>query len=128
MKKVIVVTAAIFFALVSIAQDITTENPVQVKYVGYIENQPLLLVEVDNPTKDFMVIKVKDQNNNEFFYEFSKMAKWSKKLLIEQPVINNGVLYVEVYTKANHATKIFKISTNKVARQEILIEKITAKN
>ncbi|MEO6221554.1 MAG: hypothetical protein ABIO81_14060, partial [Ginsengibacter sp.] len=93
----------------------TTENPVELKFLGTTENHPVFLLSLNNKGGEQYSVTIRDANNHMLFTEKAMQADFSRryKLDIEESEFRapGFQLRVEVTSLSTKKTQVYKIST-----------------
>lgn len=106
----------------------TNENPVELKFLGSVENHPVFLLNLNNTDAEKYVVTIKDANNHVLFTEKTNQADFSRKykLDIEESEFRapGFQLSVEVTSLNTNKTQVYKISTVSHVVEDVVIAKL----
>ncbi len=107
---------------------VKTGNPVELKFIGKIKNQPVFELNLNNNEADEYFINIKDENYNVLYSEKIKGENLSRKyqLAIDEADLNApefGVR-VEVTSAKTHKTQVYKISSKTSTVENFVIAKL----
>lgn len=104
------------------------ENPVELKFLGSVENHPVFLLNLNNTDAEKYVVTIKDANNHILFSEKTSQADFSRKykLDIEESEFRapGFQLRVEVTSLSTKKTQVYKISTVSHVIEDVVIAKL----
>ncbi len=134
MKKIIfnnrIIAIAFFtiFSAVAAPAVMATESPVapvEVSYIGKLQNQPLFQLKVtgDEQQNDFSVI-IRDPNGNVLYSENIKAESFTKKFLLNTDEIGDDILSIEVVNKKAKNSSIYEINRNTRLVDEVEVNKV----
>lgn len=135
MKRVIKKTKFIALAL-AIAFTLTSnpgkalptgENPVEIKYLGTIENHPVFLIDLNNTQGMEYTVTLKDPTGKVLFTEKTKEAGFSKKFTLDIDASEfrspGFALTVEITPAWSKKKETFTISTTTQVIEDVIIAK-----
>ena len=109
---------------------VTTENPVELKFIGKTNNHPVFELNLNNNEAEEYFIRIKDESNTVLYKEKVKAldANFSRKyqLDIDEDDLNAtgfGVT-VEVTSAKTNKTHVYKISSQTTINEDIIIAKL----
>ena len=107
---------------------VKNDNPVELKFIGKIKNQPVFELNLNNNEADEYFINIKDENYNVLYSEKIKGENLSRKyqLAIDDADLNApgfGVR-VEVTSAKTHKTQVYKISSKTSMIENIVVAKL----
>ena len=104
-----------------------TENPVEVKFLKKVKEQPLFQLNINNIEAGEFVIKVKDGFNNVLYKESVSGKKVERKYLLDgdEPFFENleAMLIFEITNTTTDKTYVYKITRNSKFVEDILVAK-----
>jgi hypothetical protein len=107
-----------------------TDNPVEFKFIGKIENRPVFQLSMNNTEADEYFISIKDENHTVLYSEKvkAKDANFSRKYQLD---INDDDLTapgfgvtVEVTSTKTHKTHVYRISSHTTVNENIIVAKL----
>jgi hypothetical protein len=98
-------------------------TPVDFKYIGVLDNQPLFQLNIANPGGDVYTIKVFDEEGYIFYYYTTRSQNFSKIFQLQADDLPKGVLNVEIRSKKNNTIESFRVSRNSRLVQETSVSK-----
>jgi len=107
-----------------------TDNPVEFKFIGKTNNQPVFQLSLNNNEAEDYFISIKDESHTVFYSEKvkAKDANFSRtyRLDIAEEDINApgfGVT-VEITSAKTHKTNVYRISSQTTVKESILVAKL----
>jgi len=108
----------------AIANDSTRVLPVELKYVGSINNQPLVqLTFAGNAEENEFTIVIRDEDGAALYKETIKGENFFKKFLLNNDEIGESTLRFEVISKRTNKSVVFEVSRESRYINEIAISK-----
>jgi hypothetical protein len=106
------------------ASDSTGNVPVELKYLGVINKQPLVqLVFSGNADENEFTIIIRDESGNTLYKETIKGEVFYKKFLLNNDEIGNGTLRFEVISKRTNQTAVFEVNHESRFVNEMVVSK-----
>jgi adenylate cyclase len=99
-------------------------TPVSVKYIGSINNQDLIQVEIENNSDDSFEISFVDKDGIELYSEIFNTRKISKKFLLDIPDLNFKNLQLIVTSKKTFQSQTFSLAKNRTVFENVIVAKI----
>ncbi|MDQ6889235.1 MAG: hypothetical protein M3Z56_03015 [Bacteroidota bacterium] len=104
------------------------ENPVEIKFLGSVENHPVFQLNLNNKDAEQYVITLRDATNQILFTEKTNTPDFSRnyKLDIDEADFRTSdfQLRVEVTSLKTNATQVYKISTKSRVVEDVIIAKL----
>lgn len=107
-----------------------TDNPVEFKFIGKTENDPVFQLDLNNNEAEEYFISIKDENNTVLYKEKvkAKDANFSRKyrLDIDEDDLNapGFGLTVEVISARTHKAHVYRISSHTTVNENIIVAKL----
>ena len=107
-----------------------TDNPVEFKFIGKNQNNPVFLLNLNNNEAEVYFINIKDENHTVFYSEKVKATdpNFTRKyrLDIDQDDLNapGFAITVEVTSAKTHQTHVYKISSHTTVQENITVAKL----
>ena len=101
----------------------THEDPVALKYIGSVKNQPVFQLEINNPKEAEYVIRISDEAGNILYAEKAKGSAITKKFRLNDEELGDATLTFEVINKAENTVTSYKVKNNTHTVQDIEIAK-----
>jgi hypothetical protein len=106
----------------AIAGDKNPPVPVQLKFAGMIQQQPLFQLSFyGNETQNEFTITIKDEYGNSLYRENFKGEVFSKKFLLNTDEIEDNTLLFEVYCAKTKQLVTYEVNPNTRFVQDIAI-------
>ena len=106
------------------ASDSTSLVPVQLKYIGNINKQPLIQLSfAGSADENEFTIVVKDATGNSLYRETIKGENFSKKFLLNNQEIGDETLRFEVISKRTNKTVVFELNPESHLADEVATSK-----
>jgi hypothetical protein len=99
-------------------------TPVEFRYVGKLNDQPLFQLNISNPDNDTYTIKVFDEDGYIFYYNSVKSKLFSKKFQLQADDLPKGWFNVEIRSKNKNAVEVFRVTRISRFVQETSITKL----
>ena len=119
--------SSIGFTQIPLTKD-ANQSPIEFKFIGKVENQPLFSLKVNDGEKGGYLINVRDENNEVLFSEETKGENLSRKykLDISEENIDYSRFRVtfEITSRKTHKTTIYNVTKNIHVVEDILIAKL----
>lgn len=106
----------------------TEKSPIELKYIGAIENQPLFRLSLNSNDNEGYLISVKDENNDVLYSELVQGSRFSRKykLDISEQDIDYSRFKVtfEITSKKTNKTTTYSVTKDVHVTQDILVAKL----
>ena len=99
-------------------------TPVDFKYIGKINDQPLFQLNIANSDNDEYTIKLFDEEGYIFYYYTTRSKNFSKIFQLDADDLPKGLLNVEVRSKKNNSVQTFRVSRNSRLVEETSVSKL----
>lgn len=93
-------------------------TPVEVKYIGQMNDQPLFQVNIKNDGKEEYLITITDKEGTRLYSDNVKGKDYNKRFLINTDEVGGNPVKLEVRAKGSDKTEVFQIKTNNRFVQE----------
>lgn len=135
MKKVMsnyrtVMAALVMIFTLTIAETASAteknDNPVELKYIGKLQNQPLFELNINGEKGAEYLIRITDEHNSVIYTERVKLKgeKVVKKFQLNQDDLGNTDLTFEVINRETNKVTSYKVSNSTRMVQDIEIAKL----
>ena len=136
MKKVMSKNKAIIVALMAIistsfsnpvnAMDKKIDPPgVEIKYLGFVDRNPVFEISTNNAEADNFVITIRDKAGNMLYSEKLSGKNLSRKYRIDtEEQIADGGLRFEVRSANSKKTEVYVVGVNENITREVAVNKI----
>lgn len=122
---ILLVTAAAFFFTTAKASDGIKIVPVELRYVGTLQNQPLIQLDfTGTKAENEFAISISDQNGIVLYSDNVKGEKFSKQFLLDTDDLGDAVLSFEITGVKSGKTVTYKVSRKATTVQQMDIAKL----
>lgn len=97
---------------------------IELKFIGHYENQPVFQLNLTNKEEDEFIITFRDDFGNVLYSSKVKGTNISKKFMLNIEEIGDNVLNVEVRSKKNNQSEVYKINRNRSYVEETVVSKV----
>lgn len=119
------VTAASFFFTTAKASDGIKAVPVELRYVGTLQNQPLIQLDfTGTKAENEFSISITDQNGIVLYSDNVKGEKFSKQFLLDTDDLGDAVLSFSITGLKSEKTVTYKVSRKTTTVQEMDVAKL----
>jgi hypothetical protein len=128
-NRIIVIAFFTVFSIATgpaaMANDSSRILPVELKYVGSINNQPLVqLTFAGNAEENEFTIIIRDEDGNSLYKETIKGENFYKKFLLNKDEIGEGTLRFEITGKRSDKTVVFEVNRESRYVNEMAVSKM----
>jgi hypothetical protein len=133
MKKVLINTrifaialAATFitaFSSPALANDEKKPIPVELKFIGNIEDQPAFLLTFSNAEENEFTIVVRDEFDNVLYRDNIKAGNISRKFLLNTEELGDVAILFEISGKQTDETVIYEVKNKSRFIEDVVISK-----
>lgn len=128
-KRLIVVAFFTVFSIASapaaMANGGKNSLPVELKFIGNINNQPLFQLSfAGNAEENDFTISIRDEEGNSLYSENIKGEIFYKKFLLNNEGTGNEVLRFEIISKRSGKNVVFEINRQSSSVEEIVVNKV----
>jgi hypothetical protein len=114
-NRIIVIAFFTVFSIATgssaMANDSSRVLPVELKYIGSVNNQPLVqLTFAGNAEENEFTIIIRDEDGNSLYKETIKGENFYKKFLLNNDEIGNETLQFEVISKRSSKSVVFEVN------------------
>ena len=136
MKKVMSKNKAIMVALMAMigtslvnpvsAMDKKSDPPgVEIKYLGFVDRNPVFEISTNNAETDNFVVTIRDKAGSILYSERLSGKNLSRKYRIDtEEEITNGGLRFEVRSVNSKKTEVYVVGVNENVTREVAVNKI----
>lgn len=107
---------------------VSNNEPVELKYVGNVESQPVFQLDLNNEEADEYVINIKDAGSNLIYSEKIKGANLLRtyRFAMDDADFKSADfgLRFEVTSTKTHKTQVYEISSNTQVIEKIVVVKL----
>ncbi len=117
------VTFTTAFNSPALAIDEKKPIPVEMKFVGNVENQPVFeLIFTGTEENEFMIV-VRDEFNYELYRDNIKAGHVTKKFLLNTEELGDAAIQFEITDKKSNETVIFEVNKKQSFIEDVVISK-----
>ena len=99
--------------------------PVEMKFAGFIKNQPLFLLNFSgNAQQDEFTISITDEYGNSLYRENIKGENFKMKFLLNTDEIEDDTLLFRVYSNKTKQSVTYEVNRNSRFVEEVVINKV----
>ena len=134
MKKVLINTRILAIALAATfttalsSPALATEEkkaiPVELKFVGNIESQPVFLLSFNNAEENGYTIVVRDEFSNILYRDNVKGGNLTKKFILNTEELGDAVITFEVIGKKTEKTVVYEVNKKSRLVEDLVINKM----
>ena len=127
-SKIIAIAFVFTFSLASVKNFAygtnKIDNPVELKYIGNVNNQPQFLLNLNNNEADEFVITLKDLSGAVLYSEAVKGKQVSRKYRLDTGEIGVSEIRFEVTSKKSNIKTVYAISTTSRVVEDVVVNKL----
>lgn len=97
--------------------------PVELKFLGNIENQPVFQLTFSNPIETEFTVVVRDEFNNVLYRDNVKGGNISKKFLLNTEELGDTAIQFEITGKKTDKTVIYEVNKKSRLVEDVVINK-----
>lgn len=119
--------ASIFTVTLSttvLANDEKKAIPVELKFIGNIENQPVFQLTFSSPDENEFTILVRDEFNNVLYRDYVKAGNVTKKFLLNTEELGNTTIQFEITGKKTHKKVIYEVNKQSRFVEDVVVNKM----
>jgi hypothetical protein len=98
-------------------------TPVQLRFIGNINNQPVFQLYMENPDQEEYNITISDEDGTQLYFDKIRSKNFSRKFQVDTNEIQ-GQLRVEVRAKKTDKAEIYQINSITRFVQETFVTKL----
>lgn len=98
--------------------------PVEVKYVGSLNQQPVLEISLDNANAEDLSVTLKDMDGNVLYSGNFNDRKISKKFQFDNQGSDNIQIKLTVSSKKKSYTEVFQVNRSRQVVENVVISKL----
>jgi len=124
-SKIIAIAFALTFSAASAESfaNNKTDNPVELKYLGSVNSQPVFLLNLNNNESDEFVVTLKDRAGNVLYSETLKGKLVSKKYRLDTDDSASEIRF-EVSSKKDNTKTVYTVVRNTHVVEDVAINKL----
>lgn len=107
----------------ALANDEKKTIPVELKFIGNIENQPVFQLTFSNPVENEFTVVVRDEFNNVLYRDVVKGGNISKKFLLNTEELGDTDIQFEITGKKTDKTVIYEVNKKSRLVEDVVISK-----
>lgn len=100
------------------------ETPIEVKYIGKINEQPVFQIQFDNETEGEILVVLRDEDGTILYSETFTGKRFSKKFQFEKADVNDIQIQVDIASKKKNESQIFKVNKSTRIVDEVVVSKL----
>ncbi len=100
------------------------ESPLQIKYLGVVDNQPLFQVDFDNESGETYLLSIKADDGTALYTQTVKEKKFSKKIKWNNPDFDRTKLLFTLSNDKSKQSQVFEINTSLREVRDVVITKL----
>lgn len=98
-------------------------NPVAIKYIGAVGNQPIFLVEFDNQTEEEILVSLRDADGNMLYTERFQGKRFSKRFQLNRHEDDLQVT-LSLTNRKDRFTQQYQINRNTRVVEDVTVTKL----
>lgn len=99
-------------------------NPVELKYIGQLKNQPLFELTFDNAADNEFIVVIRDEFKNVLYRDFIKGGTTSKKYLLNTDEIGDITVQFEITSRKTDKTIVYEVNRNSRFVEDLVVNKV----
>jgi hypothetical protein len=112
------------FAVPALANGEKNPVPVEMKYAGSLDDQPLLYMTFTGKEEREFIISIRDEYGNLLYREIVKGANFTKRFVLNTEEIGDAELKFEVSSKGYDKPAVFSINKQSRTVEDLVISKV----
>jgi hypothetical protein len=104
--------------------EVKPKSTIELKVVANVNDQPVLLLSLNNQEEEEFQVTIKDQAGNIFYSDKVKGTMITKKFMINSNEIGDDAVYVEVKSKKSNKVEVYNVARNRTYIQETTVSRI----
>ena len=98
--------------------------PVEIRYLGMMDNLPVFQIEFENTTSEVYVVSIKDGEGNILYTEKVKAKKFVKKFKWDRSDPDQSRLTFTLSSHKESHSQVFEINTNIRVVEDVVVTKL----
>ena len=98
--------------------------PVELKFVGNIESQPVFLLSFNNVEESSYTIIVRDQYGSVLYRDNVKGGKIAKKFMLNTDELSNVAIQFEIIGKKTEKTVVYEVNKKSRLVEDLVINQV----
>ncbi len=107
----------------ALANDEKKAIPVELKFIGNIENQPVFQLTFTNAEENDFTIVVRDEFNTVLYRDYVKAGNVTKKFLLNTDELGNTAIFFEITGKKTTKTVVYEVNKQSRVVEDVVISK-----
>lgn len=107
-----------------LANDEKKAIPVELKFIGNIENQPVFQLTFSSPDENEFTIVVRDEFNTVLYRDYVKAGNITKKFLLNTEELGNTAIQFEITGKKTHKKVIYEVNKQSRFVEDVVVNKM----
>ena len=99
-------------------------SPVEVKYLGQLNDQPLFQINVDNNQKEEMFVNLEDENGNILYSGKFSTSKFSRKFQFSSLDLDGTKIKLSINSNSVKKSEVFEINNETKVVTEVVVTKV----
>jgi hypothetical protein len=100
------------------------KTPVEIKYLGMYEAQPIFQVDINNLTGEDLFVVLKDEDGGTLYKESFNSKSFSKKFQISLPDVANMKVTMTVFSKDGKTKQQFEINNQTKVVEDVVVTRV----
>ena len=120
------IALAAIFTLSLTASATGGENPagVEFKFIGKLQNQPLLQVTFNNQEETEFLVQVIDEYDNVLYKDYVKANNTTKKFVLNTEELGDIGVRFEITGRKSNKTSVFSVSRNSRVIEDLAVNQV----
>jgi hypothetical protein len=106
-----------------LANDEKKTIPVDLKFIGNIQNRPVFQLSFNNAEEADYTVIVRDEFNTVLYREYVKAGNTTKKFMLNTEELGNGVVYFEISGKKSAKSVVYEVNKQSRVIEDVVINK-----
>ena len=106
-----------------LANDDKKTIPVELKFIGNIQNRPVFQLSFNNAEEADYTVLVRDEFNTVLYREYVKAGNTNKKFMLNTDEIGNGVVYFEISGKKETKPVVYEVNKQSRIVEDVVVNK-----
>lgn len=99
-------------------------SPVELKYIGQVNEQPVFEVNIDNSKGENLFLNLEDEDNNVLYTDKFNDKSFSKKFQFAMSEAGSTKITMNLFTKDDKKTQVFEIKNVAQVVQNVVVTKV----
>ena len=113
-----------FAATAAVIENPGDTTPIELKYVGNKDHQPVFQLNITNANDDEYTVTIVDVDGFLFYYDRVKSKTFSQKFQFNFDDLENSVIRLSVRSKNKKTTEVFRINSMTKVVQEASVTRL----